>query len=147
MITLQDLITRFNKDNELAELTDHENYSDIDVTVVNTAIRDAEGIVESYLNAVGLVKRSLTGELLYTGGVIVPEALQSKTCDIARWYLHDDQVTTEVQKRYDEAIKWFERVQKNPAMLTGIDDKNGNTNGINSGIYVMANPVPNQWTS
>lgn len=145
MITLQDLITRFNKDNELAELTDRENYTDINVTVVNTAIKDAEGIVESYLNAVGLVKRSLVGELLYTGGVIVPEALKSKTCDIARWYLHDDQVTTEVQKRYDEAIKWFERVQKNPAMLTGIDDKNGNTDGINSGIYVMANPVPSMW--
>lgn len=145
MITLNDLITRFNKDNELAELTDRENYADIDVAVVNMAIRDAEGIVESYLNALGLVKRSLTGELLYTGGVIVPEALKSKTCDIARWYLHDDQVTTEVQKRYDEAIKWFERVQKNPAMLTGIDDKNGNTDGINSGIAVMANPIPNMW--
>lgn len=145
MITLNDLITRFNKDNELAELTDRDNYADIDVTVVNTAIQDAEGIVESYLNALGLVKRSLTGELLYTGGVIVPEALKSKTCDIARWYLHDDQVTTEVQKRYDEAIKWFERVQKNPAMLTGIDDKNGNTDGINSGIAVMANPTPNMW--
>lgn len=145
MITLNDLITRFNKDNELAELTDRDNYADIDITVVNTAIQDAEGIVESYLNAVGLVKRSLVGELLYTGGVIVPEALKSKTCDIARWYLHDDQVTTEVQKRYDEAIKWFERVQKNPAMLTGIDDKNGNTDGINSGIYTMPNPVPNMW--
>lgn len=145
MITLNDLITRFNKDNELAELTDRENYADIDVAVVNMAIRDAEGVVESYLNAVGLVKRSLGGELLYTGGVIVPEALKSKTCDIARWYLHDDQVTTEVQKRYDEAIKWLERVQKNPAMLTGIDDKNGNTDGINSGIYTMPSPVPTIW--
>ena len=145
MITLNDLITRFNKDNELAELTDRDNYADIDVTVVNTAIQDAEGIVESYLNAVGLVKRSLDGELLYIASATVPEVLQSKTCDIARWYLHDDQVTSEVQKRYDEAIKWFERVQKNPAMLTGIDDKNGNTDGINSGIAVMANPTPNMW--
>lgn len=145
MITLNDLITRFNKDNELAELTDRENYADIDVAVVNMAIRDAEGVVESYLNAVGLVKRSLDGELLYIKSTTVPEALIANTCDVARWYLHKDQITDTVQKRYDEAKDWFKLVMKNPAMLTGIDDRNGNTDGINSGIAVMANPTPNMW--
>lgn len=144
MITLTDLTTRFD-DDELAELTDRESYASIDTTVANTAIRDAEAEVESYLNTVGLVKRTLTGELVYIKSAVLPESLALKTCDIARYYLHDDAVTETVQKRYDQAIKWLEKVQKNPAMLTGITDSNGNTDGINSGIAVIPNPVPSMW--
>ncbi len=145
MITIADLVERFDED-EIAQLTDEETREVIDPVKVQRAISDAEGKVESWLNAIGVVKRSLTGELLYIKSATVPEALIANTCDVARWYLHKDQITNPVQKRYDEAKDWFKSVMKNPAMLTGIDDKNGNTDGINSGIYVMPNPVPSMWT-
>ena len=145
MITIDDLLTRFNKDNELAELTDREHYENIDINVINTAIRDAEAEVETYLNTLGLVKRNRLGNLIYTYATTIPEALILKTCDIARYYLHDDQVTDVVQKRYDQAVKWFEKVQKNPAMLTGITEGVGNTEMANSGVFVMPNAVPSMW--
>lgn len=144
MITIDHLIERFDEE-EIAQLTDEETREVIDPVKVQRAIADAEGKVESWLNAIGVVKRSLTGELLYIKSTTVPEALIANTCDVARWYLHKDQITDTVQKRYDEAKDWFKLVMKNPAMLTGIDDKNGNTDGINSGIAVMPNPVPSMW--
>lgn len=144
MITIDDLVERFDEE-EIAQLTDEETREVIDPVKVQRAIADAEGKVESWLNAIGVVKRSLTGELLYIKSTTVPEALIANTCDVARWYLHKDQITDTVQKRYDEAKDWFKLVMKNPAMLTGIDDKNGNTDGINSGIAVMPNPVPSMW--
>ena len=144
MITIDHLIERFDEE-EIAQLTDEETREVIDPVKVQRAIADAEGKVESWLNAIGVVKRSLTGELLYIKSTTVPEALIANTCDVARWYLHKDQITDTVQKRYDEAKDWFKLVVKNPAMLTGIDDKNGNTDGINSGIAVMPNPVPSMW--
>lgn len=144
MITLTDLIDRFGE-SEIAQLTDRENYSDIDMAVVNRAITDAQSDVESYLNATGLVSRNAKGELVYTPRQAVPKSLIIKTCDIARWYLHDEQITDTVQKRYDEAMAWLRLVMKNPSMLTGLTDTDGNTDGINSGIYVMPNPVPNMW--
>lgn len=54
MITLAHLQTRFDKDNELAELTDREHSTTIDVDVVNAAIRDAESEAESYSKRHGL---------------------------------------------------------------------------------------------
>ena len=144
MITIDHLIERFDEE-EIAQLTDEETREVIDPVKVQRAIADAEGKVESWLNAIGVVKRSLTGELLYIKSTTVPEALIANTCDVARWYLHKDQITDTIQKRYDEAKDWFKLVMKNPAMLTGIDDRNGNTDGINSGIAVMANPTPNMW--
>lgn len=143
MITLDDLITRFGAD-ELAQLTDREQYQVIDAAVVAKAIADAESEVESYLNAVGLVKRDAAGVLLYAAPV-VPKPLIIKTCDIARYYLYENGVTAIVKERYEQAIAWLKLVMKNPSMLTGATDRNGNTDGINSGIYVLPNPVPSHW--
>ena len=144
MITIADLVERFDAD-EIANLTDEETGEVIDPVKVQRAISDAEGRVESWLNAIGVVKRSPTGELLYIKSATVPEALIGNTCDVARWYLHKDQITDEVQKRYDEAKDWFKLVMKNPAMLTGISQSEESNNPV-SGVYVMPNPVPTMWT-
>lgn len=135
MITLQDLIDRFGED-ELANLTDKENYQIIDETVTDHAISDAVAEVAGYLNPTGLVVNSV-----YIG--TPPKALVLKTCDIARYYLYENGVTEIVEKRYKQAIDWLLLVQKNPSMLTGVID-NG-TNGTNSGIWVMPNTTPNGW--
>ncbi len=144
MITIQDLIDSFDED-ELAQLTDSDTGEIIDPIKVNKAIEHAEGQVESWLNTIGVVKRSLTGELLYIKATTVPKALIGNTCDVARWYLHKDQITDVVQKRYDEAKSWFMLVIKNPAMLTGVVDGVGNTAMANSGVFVMPLPTPSMW--
>ncbi len=142
MITLDDLKTRFGSD-ELIALSDRQGRDVIDVKVINKAISDATAEVASYLLPTGLVKFNDTG-VVYVGSVM-PKALTIKTCDIARYYLHDDNLTETVEKRYKQAIDWLKLVQKNPAMLTGVNDNNGDNQNVNSGIYVMPNPKPNEW--
>lgn len=143
MINLQDLIDRFGK-TELAERSDRQNYSIIDEMVINKAIFDAIADVEGYLNVTGLFKRDDRGNLVYTFSPITPKSLVLRTCDIARFYLYDDIVPETVEKRYNQAIDWLKMVAKNPAMLTGETNVNVN-HGVNSGIAVVANSVPNMW--
>lgn len=139
MITVTDLTTRFGED-EIAQISDKKHYSTINIDVVNKAIFDAEAEVESYLNAIGLVSRNANGELVYRGQA--PESLIIKLCDIARYYLYDDAVTSIVDKRYGQALRWFERVQNNPKMLTGINIEIAQNK---SGICVMPNAKPSMW--
>lgn len=143
MINLQDLIDRFGE-TELCELSDRQNFSVIDETVINQAISDATADVESYLNATGLFARDDTGDLIYTYSPTVPKSLIIRICDIARYYLYDDVVTEIVEKRYNQSIEWLKMVAKNPAMLTGEINLNANY-GVNSGIAVMPNSVPDMW--
>ncbi len=143
MITLQDLTDRYEEE-ELISLTDRKNYETINIDVVNEAISDAESEVESYLNAVGLVGRDALGNLIYTKSATLPKALKIKTCDIARYYLFENGVTDIVQKRYDQAIAWLKLVQSKPTMLTGVTATGDMAK--HSGIVVMPNVPPNQWT-
>lgn len=138
MITLQDLIDRFGED-ELANLSDRENYRVIDEVVINKAIKDAETTASSYLLAAGLFAIA-NDQLVYVAGN-TPAALTNALCDIARYELHVRGVTETVQKRYDDAIAWLKLVMKHPAMLTGKDTKSS-SHAATSGVAVMPNPVP-----
>lgn len=139
MITVQDLITRFGEE-ELANLSDRENYSVIDDEVVQSAIADAEDTASSYLLAAGLVQMQ-QGKQVYTHGE-TPKALSNALCDMARYELHTNGVTDVVQKRYDDAITWLKLVMKNPAMLIGKSTEGSSTNTATSGVVVMPNPMP-----
>lgn len=136
MIGLQDLIDRFDEA-ELANLTDKENYTVIDETVINHAISDATAEVVGYLNPTGLIVDGI-----YVG--TPPKSLILKVCDIARYYLYENGVTDIVEKRYKQAIDWLLLAQKNPSMLTGLTDTRA-TDEIKSGIVVMPNRPPNMW--
>ena len=138
MITLQDLIKRFGE-NEIAKLSDKVNYQVIDETVVATAIKDAEGDVASYLRPVGLVSKDALGNLVYRNGAEIPDDLIKHTCNIARYELYDNGTTDIVEKRYDDAIKWLDKVKKDPTMLTGPIAELPNASG---GISVIPNIVP-----
>lgn len=144
MITIQDLIDRFGE-KELAELTDREHYEVIDEAVINSAISDAEGEVEGYLNAVGLVSRNNRDRLIYLDDQPPPKALILKTCDIARYYLYEDKLTEVVEKRYESAIKWLDKVMKHPTMLTGIPKEPTANDNQSSGVCVIPNPKPSSW--
>ncbi len=141
MITLDDLKTRFGSD-ELIALSDRQGRNVIDVKVINKAINDATEEVASYLLPRGLVKFNDSGVVYF--GAVMPKSLTIKTCDIARYYLHDDGLTETVIKRYDEAIKWLKLVQKNPSMLTGVSGINGDNidrQNVSSGIFVIGNKL------
>ena len=138
MITLQDLVKRFGE-TEIAKLTDRENYQVIDEAVAATAIKDAEGEVAGYLRAAGLVSKDALGNIVYRNGADLPSDLALHTCNIARYNLYDNGVTETVEKRYDDAIKWLDKVKKNPTMLTGPITEQPNASG---GISVIPNTVP-----
>lgn len=149
MIELQDLIDRFSEQ-EIVQLTDKINYQVIDETVVNQAIKDALGEVESKLNSTGLVFRDDRGVLGYrVDGVAMPtpDSLILKACDIARYYLYENGVIDIVQKRYDYALKWLDEVKDDPTMLTGKKDDDGTDDHVKAGIVVMPNRPPNMWRS
>lgn len=138
MITQQDLIKRFGEA-ELAKLSDRENYQVIDEAVIATAIADAEGEVASYLRSANLVSVNALGNVIYRNGAKLPSDLALHTCNIARYNLYENGVTETVQKRYDDAVKWLDKVKKDPTMLTGPVSEPVNTSG---GISVMPNVMP-----
>lgn len=139
MITLQDLIKRFGE-KELAKLSDRDKYQVIDEAVVATAIADAEGEVASYLRSANLVSVNALGNVVYRNGAKLPSDLALHTCNIARYYLYGNGVTETVEKRYDDAIKWLDKVKKDPSMLTGPVAEPVNASG---GISVIPNVMPN----
>lgn len=50
-----------------------------------------------------------------------PSRLTQLCCDIARYNLYTTQATEEVQKRYDDAIKWLNKVADGKAVLVLAD--------------------------
>lgn len=138
MITQQDLIDRFGE-KELIKLTDRDNYQVIVESVVDTAIADAEGEVASYLRSANLVSVDALGKVIYRNGAKLPSDLALHTCNIARYYLYGNGTTETVEKRYDDAIKWLDKVKKDPTMLTGPIAEQPNASG---GISVIPNTVP-----
>lgn len=139
MITLNDMIARFGKD-ELAEVTDEQHHEVIDETKVNLAISDAVGVACGYLNAVGLVRRNSSGGFDYVGAVI-PSDLIMNICNIARYNLHKDGGTETIKDRRHDAVKWLKEVKKDPEMLTGAV-----INNSVSGAVVIPNPEPKYWS-
>lgn len=134
MITPDDLIRRFGKQ-ELIALTDKDGLNTLNLEVLAVAINDAIALVASYLG-LGLGSGVGVGSGVVANGRISP-ILTAKTCDIARFYLYDDNVTDTVKYRYDEAIDWLKQVQNNPSML-GINKHGGQ-------VAVLANPTPSIW--
>lgn len=106
--TLQDLRDRYG-DDELIQLTDRDNVGTIDVAVIDRAIADAEGEIDSYLG--GRFDAPLDP---------VTKSMTRVACDITRYYLYDDNATETVTKRYNDAIKFIRLIGKGEISL-GVD--------------------------
>lgn len=124
MIGKSDLVQRFGE-TELIELTD-PNCEAINEETLNLAIADAIAEAESY---VGKIANA-------------PEVLKLKVCDIARYYLHENNTTEIVEKRYLRAIAWLKEAQANPKML-GIKNDEALPNG--AVIGVKPNIIPDKF--
>jgi len=93
--TQQDLIDRFGND-ELIEISDHENTGSINVVVVQNAITDAGSEIDGYL--AGRYSLPLTD---------APPVLNKICCDMARYNLYDEGATEAIEKRYDNAVEFL----------------------------------------
>ena len=81
--------------------------------VVDRALRDAADTIDGYISS------------RYTLPLApVPPVLARVACDLARYYLYDDQVTEAVKQRYDDCIKLLAAVQAGRVQL-GADSDTG----------------------
>lgn len=109
----QDMTDRFGEQ-ELLQLTDKADppAGAINDTVLNGALADADGVIDSHLVA------------RYTLPLAsVPKILKRYACDIARYFLWEDSASEPVVRAYKDAIKFLEAVAKGAASL-GIDGAN-----------------------
>ncbi|MCK9468202.1 MAG: DUF1320 family protein [Porticoccaceae bacterium] len=106
--TKQNMIDRYGED-ELIQLTDRVAAGVIDDAVLNQAIADAAAEIDGYLGGRYRLPLSST-----------PPILTVYACDIARFRLHDDIEVPQVERRYQDAIKFLRlaaegKVQIGPA--------------------------------
>ncbi|UEQ03230.1 DUF1320 domain-containing protein [Halomonas profundus] len=104
--TQADLIERFGE-NELLALARDETGTAIDTAVVERACDDASGEIDGYVSAAGYTVPLAT----------VTRIITAYACDIARYRLYDEQASEQVQKRYDDAVKFLVRVANGTVKL------------------------------
>ena len=80
---------------------------------VDNALKDAADTIDSYISSRYTLPLSP-----------VPSVLERIACELARYFLYDDQVTDVIKKRYDDAIKLLTNVQKGDVKL-GVDGETG----------------------
>ena len=97
--TKADLIERFGE-SELLAIARDESGMAIDTAVVERACEDASGEIDGYVSAAGYPVPLSP----------VPRIVIANACDIARYRLYDEHATDQVQKRYDDAVKFLRSV-------------------------------------
>lgn len=91
---------------EIRQLTDRSGVGSIVDAVLERAMETAESEANSYVGAAYAVPLA-----------VVPPSLASFTCDIARFYLYDNEPTETVQNRYDRAVAWLRDVSRGVVSL------------------------------
>lgn len=104
--TKADLIERFGE-SELLAIARDESGMAIDTAVVERACEDASGEIDGYVSAAGYPV-----PLSPVPGVVI-----AKACDIARYRLYDEHASEQVQKRYDDAVKFLRSVSRGEVKL------------------------------
>lgn len=119
--TIDDLIQRFGED-EIRHLTDLDNSGKLNPDTVELAILDATATIDGYLK-----------DLLTPEQIAERPVFKIKACDIARYYLHTNNIPEVVEKRYQAAIDF----------LTTMQDRMGNRPG---GVGVSSEAPPRLFT-
>ncbi|MBP5857290.1 DUF1320 domain-containing protein [Marivibrio halodurans] len=103
--TQQDMIDRFGE-GELLALADRDGDGTIDAAMVERALADAAGLIDSYIGARYALPL-----------VAVPSQLTSAACDVARWRLYTDAPHERVESAYKAAVAWLKDIQAGRADL------------------------------
>ncbi|SDO76413.1 Mu-like prophage protein gp36 [Rhodoferax sp. OV413] len=100
-----------------ADLSDYTNEEAAQAAVamikVDTALKDAADTIDSYISSRYILPLSP-----------VPPVLERVACELARYFLYDDQVTDVIKQRYDDCIKLLSNVQAGKVKL-GADGETG----------------------
>ena len=119
-IRISHLIQRFGEP-ELIQLTDEHRTGAIDEATVTAAIADAQSEIDSYL---------ATKYSLPLSSEQVPNSLIRVTCDLARYYLYNDQAPETIRTRRNEAVDYLKGIAAGKVDL-GITS--GDEPAVNSG--------------
>tara|TARA_B100002019_G_C21202070_1_gene564571 strand:+ start:652 stop:1059 length:408 start_codon:yes stop_codon:yes gene_type:complete len=126
--TKADLIARFGED-ELQAIARDAN-GEIDDAAVDRACDDASGEIDGYVSAAGYPVPLSP----------VPRIVTAYACDIARYRLYDEHATDQVQKRYDDAVKFLRSVSRGEVKLgisTGPASRSAGSVQMNPGRQVF----------
>jgi len=125
-VTQADLVDRFGE-LELIERTDRADppANIIDTAVLDMAINDANGLIDTYI-------KTRYPQVFAS----VPEPLKRKAADIARYYLYDDTPTDQVEAAYKAAIAFLKDVAAGRASLG--PDQSGNQAVSDQGAEMIA---------
>ncbi|MEJ1358344.1 MAG: DUF1320 domain-containing protein [Candidatus Sedimenticola sp. (ex Thyasira tokunagai)] len=129
--TQQNLIDRYGEI-ELIQLSDHDGVGEIDTDVLDRAISDAEGEIDGHLG--GRFQLPISP---------LPKSLQRIACDIARYYLYDDNATEQVTKRYNDAVKFLQGVAKGTINI-GIASSGDKPSSQNTATVISGGSVFNR---
>lgn len=128
--TQADLIERFGEAELLAIARDETGMA-IDTAVVERACDDASGEIDGYVSAAGYPVPLSP----------VPRIVIANACDIARYRLYDEHASDQVQKRYDDAIRFLRSVSRGDVKLgisTGPASSSAGSVQMNSGRRVFS---------
>lgn len=126
--TKADLIERFGED-ELQAIA-HDVSGEIDTAAVDRACDDASGEIDGYVSAAGYPVPLSP----------VPRIVTAYACDIARYRLYDEHASEQVQKRYDDAVKFLRSVSRGEVKLgisTGPSSSSAGSVHMNPGRQVF----------
>lgn len=104
--TQADLIARFGEAELLAIAGDDSGMA-MDTAAVERACDDAAGEIDGYVSAAGYPVPLSP----------VPRIVVANACDIARYRLYDAHASDQVQKRYDDAVKFLKSVSRGDVRL------------------------------
>lgn len=102
--TVEDMTSRFGEQ-ELIDLS-APGQSQMDTQVLDQAISDAQAEIDGYIGARYQLPLSP-----------VPTVLVRLSCNIARYFLYNDQMTEVVEKSYKDAIRFLSDVSKGSVQL------------------------------
>lgn len=117
--TLEDMKQSFGED-ELIELTDMVNIppNTLDAIKVEKALQDATAKVNGYIGRVYRLPLAGCSDPANPAGVLPPPVLIRLTCDIARYFLHDDRAPeTEVYRRFKAAEDELQSIAEGGMLL------------------------------
>lgn len=113
-----------------SERTDPENAGTEDWTVIDAAAANADARIDRYITA-------------YLPLVNVPADFVQIHCDITRYFLYNDQPTPHVQKQYDDALAYLEKVAAGkipigPDLTGTVDDKTNDDVAYNANDTIFS---------
>jgi phage gp36-like protein len=91
---------------EIRQIADRDGSGAADAAAIEAVLTRADAMIDGYL--AGRYALPL---------VASPPAIIATACDLARYWLYDDDVPEQVRKRFEDALRWLNDVAKGNVLL------------------------------